>query len=407
MPLDRSGDRLTGDYVLPGLPRGRYRLDAARLVIEDPFGLERVERRLDAGGAMVVYPRVHDLDRLFSDGGAPGGTGRRLLLSRTSGYDLHSVREYQHGESLRRVDWKSTAKRGKLMVRELEDSPRDEACVVLDCEGGLERRHRAGLVVRDAGARRRVGPAPPRSGRTPQRPGDDDGAHGEDAAGLAGGRLARRARPAGRRPRRRPPLAGLGARGRARGPRRVPPLRRHREPQPAARRQAHCHAVRAHRHRRGLGRRAQLGPQGAEARCARRRRACAWPAPASRSPACGAATTCAGRSPRAASTATSPSTGPSRRGRRHEGALAPRRRRAARTAPARPGDRRRHRARPRALRDLRDLHALARAHPAAAGAGAARAARLGRARAAAGADRRALDAPAAGGPSRCSWCRCC
>src|SRR5262249_50272417 len=54
-----------------------------------------------------------------------------------SGYDLHSVREYQHGESLRRVDWKSTAKRGKLMVRELEDSPRDEACVVLDCEGGL------------------------------------------------------------------------------------------------------------------------------------------------------------------------------------------------------------------------------------------------------------------------------
>jgi len=137
VPLARRGDRLTGDYVLPGLPRGRYRLDAARLVIEDPFGLERVERRLDAGGAMVVYPRVHDLDRLFSDGGAAGGSGRRLLLSRTSGYDLHSVREYQYGESLRRVDWKSTAKRGKLMVRELEDSPRDEACVVLDCEGGL------------------------------------------------------------------------------------------------------------------------------------------------------------------------------------------------------------------------------------------------------------------------------
>jgi uncharacterized protein (DUF58 family) len=133
--LKRRGDRLAGSYVLPGLPRGRYRLDAARLVVEDPFGLERVERRLDAGGAMVVYPRVFELDRLFSDGGALGGSGRRLLLSRSSGYDLHSVRDYVQGESLRRVDWKSTAKRGKLMVRELEDSPRDEACVVLDCEG--------------------------------------------------------------------------------------------------------------------------------------------------------------------------------------------------------------------------------------------------------------------------------
>ena len=134
--LRRQGDRLSGDYLLPGLPRGRYRLDAARLVIEDPFGLARVERPLDGGGAMLVYPRVFDLERLFSDGGAPGGSGRRLLLSRTSGYDLHSVRDYVQGESLRRVDWKSTAKRGKLMVRELEDSPRDEAAVVLDCEGG-------------------------------------------------------------------------------------------------------------------------------------------------------------------------------------------------------------------------------------------------------------------------------
>jgi uncharacterized protein (DUF58 family) len=136
--LRTSGRRFWGGYVLKALPRGRYRFERTDVVIEDPFGLERVERRLDAGGAVVVYPRVYELDRLFSDGGSPGGTGRRLLLSRSAGYDLHSVRDYVQGESLRRVDWKSTAKRGKLMVRELEDSPRDEACVVLDCELGQD-----------------------------------------------------------------------------------------------------------------------------------------------------------------------------------------------------------------------------------------------------------------------------
>jgi uncharacterized protein (DUF58 family) len=57
-----------------------------------------------------------------------------MLLHRTSGYDLHSIRDYQHGESLRRVHWRSTAHRRRLMVKELEDSPRDEAAVLLDAD---------------------------------------------------------------------------------------------------------------------------------------------------------------------------------------------------------------------------------------------------------------------------------
>jgi uncharacterized protein (DUF58 family) len=55
-----------------------------------------------------------------------------MLLRRPAGFDLHSVREYERGESLRKVHWRSTAKRAQLMVKELEDSPRDEVAVVLD-----------------------------------------------------------------------------------------------------------------------------------------------------------------------------------------------------------------------------------------------------------------------------------
>ncbi len=53
-------------------------------------------------------------------------------MRRPVGFDLHSVRDYQQGESLRRVHWPSTARRGSLMVKELEDSPRDEVAVLLD-----------------------------------------------------------------------------------------------------------------------------------------------------------------------------------------------------------------------------------------------------------------------------------
>ena len=74
-----------GRYTLRGLPRGRYRLDKARLVIDDPFGLARSELELPAQGAIVVYPRIFELDRLFPEGGGPNGMSGRYLLARGAG----------------------------------------------------------------------------------------------------------------------------------------------------------------------------------------------------------------------------------------------------------------------------------------------------------------------------------
>jgi uncharacterized protein (DUF58 family) len=129
--LNRHG-RLRGSYILVRVPRGRYPIESATAVLEDPFGLERVEIALPVGESVLVYPRLVDLDALFSDSGARQLEGRRLLLRRPTGFDLHSVRDYEQGESLRRVHWPTTAKRGHLMVKELEDAPRDETAVLLD-----------------------------------------------------------------------------------------------------------------------------------------------------------------------------------------------------------------------------------------------------------------------------------
>jgi uncharacterized protein (DUF58 family) len=133
--VNRRG-RLRGGYRLEQVPRGRYPVESVDAVLEDPFGLERIELKLPAGESLLVYPRLADLDALFSDSGARALEGRRLLLRRPTGFDLHSVRDYEQGESLRRVHWPSTAKRGHLMVKELEDAPRDETAVLLDADAG-------------------------------------------------------------------------------------------------------------------------------------------------------------------------------------------------------------------------------------------------------------------------------
>jgi uncharacterized protein (DUF58 family) len=169
--LVRHGRRAAARYVLQALPRGRYPVEAAAAIVEDPLGLARTETPLDPGAALLVYPRLVELDSLFSEAGRLRQGGRRPLLRRPTGYDLHSVREHVEGESLRAVHWPSTARRGRLMVKELEDAPRDELAVLLDCAVGgepfevavrcagsvlqaHERRGRRAALVLNAGPRR-------------------------------------------------------------------------------------------------------------------------------------------------------------------------------------------------------------------------------------------------------------
>ena len=150
--LSRAGRGYRGTYVLERVPRGRYVVEEARATIDDPFGLARAEVDLDARGSLLVYPRLVLLDRLFSESGAHAQDGRRLLLRRPSGFDLHSVREYEQGESLRKVHWKTTARRGQLMVKELEDAPRDEIAVILDADADAVVADSFDVQVRAAGS---------------------------------------------------------------------------------------------------------------------------------------------------------------------------------------------------------------------------------------------------------------
>jgi uncharacterized protein (DUF58 family) len=139
-------------YELYAVPRGRYPFEEVRLTIEDPFALARMEIVQGEPQALVVYPRLVDLERLFSEGGAHAQEGRRLLLQRPTGFELHSVREYVHGESLRKVHWRSTAHRGQLMVKELEDAPRDEVAVLLDGDASAVVRDSFEIAVRVSGS---------------------------------------------------------------------------------------------------------------------------------------------------------------------------------------------------------------------------------------------------------------
>jgi uncharacterized protein (DUF58 family) len=128
-------------YRLDGGRRGRHVLGPLRLRLMDPFGL--VERNAVGAdsAALLVVPRVRPLGRGGPAGGqGGGGEGSRRTIS-VHGEDDVSVREYRHGDDLRKVHWRATARTGELMVR-LEERPwRAQATLLLDT------RSRAHLVA--------------------------------------------------------------------------------------------------------------------------------------------------------------------------------------------------------------------------------------------------------------------
>lgn len=144
-------DRLHGGYLLDAVPRGRYPWERASARIEDPFGLAAATVPLETSGALLVRPRAVALDRLFSEAGGARPGAARHTVRRPTGYDVHGVREWVEGESLHHVHWRSTARTGRLMVKELEEAPRDEVAVVLDARPSdrfdLQARAAASLVA--------------------------------------------------------------------------------------------------------------------------------------------------------------------------------------------------------------------------------------------------------------------
>ncbi|MFJ5548254.1 DUF58 domain-containing protein [Streptomyces sp. NPDC093225] len=132
--LDRveGGGRREVSYRVRSDLRGRYPLGPLQLRLTDPFGLVELTRSFTAYDTLTVIPRTEPLPAVRLAGEASGyGDGRQRSLA-LAGDDDVIPRGYRHGDDLRRVHWRSTARYGELMVRREEQPQRARATVLLD-----------------------------------------------------------------------------------------------------------------------------------------------------------------------------------------------------------------------------------------------------------------------------------
>src|SRR4051794_2541757 len=131
-PLVR-GEEGRAAYRFPTDRRGRFEIGPLRATITDPFGLVSTSRRLLGTEQVIVYPRAHDIVAPPDIGGLDLDRDHPAVRARveTSG-DFMTLRDYAPGDDLRHVHWRSTARRGHLMMRQNETRRRAPVLLMLD-----------------------------------------------------------------------------------------------------------------------------------------------------------------------------------------------------------------------------------------------------------------------------------
>ncbi|MGA8221379.1 MAG: DUF58 domain-containing protein [Candidatus Acidiferrales bacterium] len=110
--------------------RGVYRQNAFGIRTRFPFGFFEKTRKVGSQIEMVVYPRVEPTEQFYEV--LPLLSGEMASHFRGRGHELHSLRAYQPADSARFVDWKVSAKTGRLMVREFAREDERRVMLVLD-----------------------------------------------------------------------------------------------------------------------------------------------------------------------------------------------------------------------------------------------------------------------------------
>ena len=113
------------DYSVTCTKRGIYNLGPAEIEVHEPLGFLQSKIKHPAADNIVIYPKLIDIEKFESHSNRPLGEsikGTKLLNDYSRPY---SVRDYEIGDPVKTIDWKSTAKTTKLKVKTYEPSISD------------------------------------------------------------------------------------------------------------------------------------------------------------------------------------------------------------------------------------------------------------------------------------------
>ncbi|WP_211748403.1 DUF58 domain-containing protein [Paenibacillus sp. Marseille-Q4541] len=121
-------------YHLKAIHRGVYSFEHCKITWGDAFGWFTRSKQVEVPGEFIVHPSFHPHYTDSQEEYGKTQDGQRTRSSYLEEWKGYEVREYNTGDSLRSIHWKSSARRGKLQVRIPEESQANRLYLILDNE---------------------------------------------------------------------------------------------------------------------------------------------------------------------------------------------------------------------------------------------------------------------------------
>ncbi len=121
-------------YRARALRRGRYKLKDVVLEIEHPFLAWRFVRKMEVDLTLDVRQKLRKIKKVETLRGVAKSPMPDVDVAKIGvpGTDFREIRDYVPGDPMKFVNWKATARRGKLMVNQYEVEGKKAVWIFLD-----------------------------------------------------------------------------------------------------------------------------------------------------------------------------------------------------------------------------------------------------------------------------------
>jgi uncharacterized protein (DUF58 family) len=127
-------------FILQPRIRGHYKIGPSKIVLYDRLRLNSEEIKFDNLTDLIVYPQYDDVRKYgqISQKRVVGVLfGAHKAKDKGIGIDFFGIRRYDPSDELKWVDWKASARTGKLMTREYETERNIKIMIVLNSSSSM------------------------------------------------------------------------------------------------------------------------------------------------------------------------------------------------------------------------------------------------------------------------------
>jgi uncharacterized protein (DUF58 family) len=129
-----SGEFKSLQYSIKPLTRGIYNFGDIHLIILSPLKLIARKITIKALKEVTVYPSVAEMKyfelKTFSEISTIQGIRKLRRIGHS--YEFEQIKEYVYGDEYRKVNWKATSRKGKLMVNQFQEEKSQQIFCIID-----------------------------------------------------------------------------------------------------------------------------------------------------------------------------------------------------------------------------------------------------------------------------------